>query len=109
MCQQFQTVCFLPSVASMDEVINSASGPLLPLLPRCFEMDQESYSKLMASLHERHLVRMKNLLPQKWQQQQQQQPQPRQRRRAGGCRLLLQARTDLATVLIEEFALSLKG
>jgi hypothetical protein len=95
----------------MDEVIYSASGPLLPLLSRCFEMDQESYSKLMASLHERHLKRTKNLLPQKWQQQQQQQQQqrPRLRRRAGGGRLLLQARTNLAKVLIEAFALSLKG
>ena len=37
-------------MASMDEVpSHSASGPLLPLLPGCFKMDQDSYSKLMAS------------------------------------------------------------
>jgi hypothetical protein len=47
----------------MDEVpSHSASGPLLPLLPGCFKMDQDSYSKLMASSYERHLKRTKNLL-----------------------------------------------
>jgi len=94
----------------MDEVIYSASGPLLPLLPGGFKMDQDSYSKLMASSHERHLKRTKNLPPQI-------------RRRSGsscssssssqgggcGCRLLLQAGTNLAAVLIEAFAMSLKG
>jgi hypothetical protein len=45
-------------------------------------MDQDSYSKLMASSHKRHLKRKKNLQPQKWQlllQQQQQQPRLRLR------------------------------
>jgi hypothetical protein len=63
-------------------------------------MDQDSYSKLMASSHERHLKRTQNLQQQKWQQLLQQQQQPRR---------LLQARTNLATVLIEAFAMSLKG
>ena len=65
----------------MAEISHSASGPLLPLLPGCFEMDQDSSSKLMASSHERHLKRTKNLPPQKWQQQP---PQPPQPRRPGG-------------------------
>jgi hypothetical protein len=69
-------------------------------------MDQDSYSKLMASSHERHLKRTKNLP--------QQNGSSRRRGRSsqsGGCsgRLLLQARTNLATVLIEVFAMSLKG
>jgi hypothetical protein len=85
----------------MDEVIYSASGP-----PSCmvsmdvviysapaivpaalstspssgFEMDQDSYSKLMASSHERHLKRTKNLQLQKWQQQQQRKQQLRRKR-----------------------------
>jgi hypothetical protein len=44
-------------------------------------MDQDSYSKLMASSHERHLKGTKNLPLQKWQQQQQQQQQQQPRRR----------------------------
>jgi hypothetical protein len=64
----------------------------------------------MASSHERHLKRTKNLQQQKWQQQQQQQQQQQRLRRRACCgRLLLQARTNLSTVLIEAFALSLKG
>jgi hypothetical protein len=49
------------SVVSMDEVpSHSASGPLLPLLPGGFKMDQDSYSIFMASSYERHLKRTKN-------------------------------------------------
>jgi hypothetical protein len=49
-----------------------------------FEMDQDSASKLMASSHEMHLKRMKNLLhylPSPKRRQQQMRPRRRRRRR----------------------------
>ena len=41
----------------MAEISHSASGPLLPLLPGGFEMDQDSSSKLMASSYMDYLKR----------------------------------------------------
>ena len=46
----------------------------------CFKMDQDIYPNLMASLHETHLKRTKNLQLQKRQRQPLQPPQPRRRR-----------------------------
>jgi hypothetical protein len=90
--------------------------PWLLVCTGYFEMDQDSSSKLMASLLEMlaHLKRTKNLLQPKRQRQPLQPSQPRRQRwRSLRDRLLLQVRTILATVtvLIEvfKFALSLKG
>jgi hypothetical protein len=77
------------------------------------EFDKDNSTKLIASFHEKHLKRTKNLqLPKRQWPYQLQPPQPslmlRRWQRPPGRRRLLQARTNLATVLIEVIALSLK-
>jgi hypothetical protein len=57
----------------------------------------------MASLHQIHLKKVENLQLQKWQQLLLQQPQLRQRRQQQQP-----AAAYLATVFMEEFALSLR-
>jgi hypothetical protein len=64
-------------------------------------MDQDIYSKLMASSHERHLKRTKNLPPQKWQQLLLQPQQPRRRLRRCGGRLLLQLACKPEQILLQ--------
>jgi DNA-binding transcriptional regulator YbjK len=74
----YSASCPPSCIVSMDEVIYSAPATVPVALS--YLSDQDSYSKLMASLHERHLTKTKNLLQQKWQQQQQQQQQQQWRR-----------------------------